>query len=288
MAYQLIQFGSLVFATNDSDISARHYIGSGASYARTFALSGGGAFNAFEGARAPIGPVSISYEAEILLRVPPDPGVTPDTIFDALSNIKALVGTVDQLWRDPPGSLSNQFVYAKLEYIDADWDPEASLILPFRAEFTQLSPYWNGDGHGRNSGTPLTDYKFTLTSSPDTITVQNDGDREATGIVIDVANPALAAAITVIEIESADGGFHFTWTGSLAAGETLSIDTRDRSVLKGSADAYSGFAYGANHDIAYWASLPGGPATDIDVTITGGSIGSIDPTIQVSFYDAWL
>jgi hypothetical protein len=279
MAYQLTQFGSLVFATNENDISARHYIGSGQSYAATFPLSGGGAFNAFEDARAPIGPVSISYEAEII--------VTSGTIWDAYMDLLALVGTVDQLWRTPPGSLAAQWVYAKLEYIDADWDPEASLVLPFRAEWTRLSPYWNGDGHGRNSGTPLTDYKFTLTSSPDTITVQNDGNREATGVVIDVANPALAAAITVIEIESSDGGFHFTWTGSLAAGETLSIDTRDRSVLKGSADAYSGFAYGANHDIAYWASLPGGPATDIDVTITGGSIGSIDPTIQVSFYDAY-
>jgi hypothetical protein len=280
MAYQLTQFGSLVFATNENDISARHYIGSGQSYARTFALSGGGAFNAFEGGRAPIGPVSIPYEAEII--------VTSGTIWDAYVELLALVGTVDQLWRDPPGSLSNQWVYAKLEYIDADWDPEASLVLPFRAEFTRLSPYWNGDGHGRNSGAPTTDNKFTLTSSPDTITVQNDGNREATGIVFDIANPALAAAITVIEIESTDGGFHFTWTGSLAAGQTLSIDTRDRSVLKASADAYSGFAYGANHEIAYWASLPGGPTTDVDVTITGGSIGVTNPTIQVSYYDAWL
>jgi hypothetical protein len=215
--------------------------------------------------------------------------VTPDTIFDALSNIKALVGTVDQLWREPPGSLSNQFVYAKLEYIDADWDPEASLVLPFRAEFTQLSPYWNGDGHGRNSGSPTTDYKFTLTASPQTVTVQNDGNREATGVVIDIANPVGAAAITVIDLDCSDGGWHLTWTGSLAANQTLSIDTRDRSVLKASADAYSGLAYGVNHEIAYWVSLPGGPNTDIDVTITDGSVGGAQsPTIQISFYDAWL
>lgn len=281
MAYQITQFGDLIFATNESDINARHYIGSGPSYARTFALSGGGAFNAFSGRRAPIGPVSIPYEGEIV--------VTSGTIWDAYIELLALVGTVDQLYRAVPGSLSDQWVYAKMEWVDADWEPEASLWLPFKTEWSRISPYWNGDGHGRNSGSPTTDYKTTINTSPKTVTVQNDGNREATGVVLDIANPVGAAAITVIDLNCVDGGWHLTWTGSLAANQTLSIDTRDRSVLKASADAYSGFAYGVNHATDYWALIPTPDPTDIVITITGGSVGGAQsPTIQVSFMDAWL
>jgi hypothetical protein len=138
----------------------------------------------------------------------------------------------------------------------------------------------NGEYSNLTTYSDLASTGVTLGTSPQVVTITNDGDATVLGAVVTVT--AGSADITALEIES-DSGAHLTYDGTIEDGEALVVDCGALSVKNDGSSAYADFALGANHTARYWLPLPTGD-TDLTVTWTGGGTGS---TIKVEFYDAW-
>ena len=99
-----------------------------------------------------------------------------------------------------------------------------------------------------------------------------------------------AAILTITAAGNAISGITFkcgscdwTFSGSVAAGKVLTIDTGTRSIRNDGIDAYSLFALNAGHTVADWLQLAPG-ANSVTITYTcAGAATAFTPT----FYDGW-
>lgn len=102
-------------------------------------------------------------------------------------------------------------------------------------------------------------------AAPTGLLVQNGGD-------VPVANATLAVArtsgtITAVRVQGP--GIDWTWTGSIGADQTLTIDCGAQTMRVGSSDVYSGWTRAAGHTAAGWLPLGVGD-TALTITLTGG------------------
>jgi len=121
---------------------------------------------------------------------------------------------------------------------------------------------------------------FTTPISPE---INNAGDAVQRDITITIT--AAGTDITVLGISNAEAGhvsdFHFT--GTIAVGKSLVIDTEAWSVLNDGADAWDDLAFQGGHAIDGFLRFKGGNNT-INLHRTGGSN---DSTYEFAFYDAF-
>ncbi len=97
--------------------------------------------------------------------------------------------------------------------------------------------------------------------------------------VHDAVFSAAATSGTVTSVRVQGAGIDWTWTGSLASGQTLTVDAGAQTVRRGSTNAYSGFARASGHTAAGWLPLAPGDNVLL-VTVTGGNAD-----ISVTHYD---
>lgn len=86
---------------------------------------------------------------------------------------------------------------------------------------------------------------------------------------------------TITHVAIGGSGIALTWTGSLAVGQVLVIDSGEKTVLKEGANAYSGFTYGVGHTTEDPLPLLRGDNI-ISVTLTGGN-----GDVTVEHYNQW-
>lgn len=98
------------------------------------------------------------------------------------------------------------------------------------------------------------------------LAVHNDGAYPVEDAVLTVAR----TSGTITSVQVAAAGIEITWTGSIGAGQTLTIDAGRQTVLLGDTDAYSGFALGSGHTIDGWLTLTPG-ANPLRITVVGGN-----------------
>jgi hypothetical protein len=168
--------------------------------------------------------------------------------------------------------------------------PQYLFYQPVGLTFEIKDPGWNGRGYGLpwylNDGTLLDDGEYldmdntiTLDGSPKSATITNGGNRTVTATIVTFT----AAGNAISAITFACGSCNWTFSGSVAAGKVLTVDTGTRSIRNDGTDAYSYFTLNAGHTVADWLQLdPGANAVTITYTCAGAAT-----KLNVTYYDGW-
>ncbi len=282
--YRLIRFG-LIDLEHYNQVDA---IGSGATPTAYQPLPEGGALDGFGDQQKHPGAV----ERTISRRLRGETEAALETLYFQLL---ALRGKRDRLYRrTSQGDIHWQ--YARLVELTAQRNYEQTkykFIQDLDLRFVTQEAFWRGDLGGvwyLDSGEYLdsglvydSGETHTLDGSPKAITISigtDDGRGPTRALQMRVT--AGSAPITSINIARA-GGESLTFSGTIAAGDALLIDTGTMQVTNDGADAYDDLALSPTADLASWFALEPGD-NDLTVTYTGGGTGS---TIDFTYYEAW-
>jgi hypothetical protein len=265
MTWQLYSFASVVLPTGSPLLP----VGAPPAYTAGVNLPGGAYFDQ-EGTHH--GGPKLPYELRLRVTALAASHTALETALFALTELSGLRGTLIRVLAD--GS-TQQWCTAKLLSVPASGDVQNVRSQPLELVF-QVQSYWY-------KATAITN-TTTLNTSPKTVTLLNAGNARVTDAVITVT--AGSAAITSLTI-ARTGYSELQYTGTIAAGKALVIDTGAWSVLNDGADAYTAeFQRTSNHIENTWFRLPRSTpsGTAFTVTIVGGST---DSTISFVYYEAW-
>ena len=275
---RLTQFGTYVFPLYNK----RDLVSTGDTGGTLLRLPGGGAYDAYGTDNAPEGIREVSTEFEIIES-------TTTAVQTARDQIRSRAGKWRRLWAHFPDG-TDRWTWARLSKVKMERRPTYLFYQPVGLTFEVKDPGWNGRGSGAewyldagqylDAGLYL-DYDDTITldGSPKTTTITNGGNRTVTAVVLSIR----AAGNPISGIRFVCGSCDWTFSGSVAAGKVLTIDTGTRSIRNDGIDAYSLFALNAGHTVADWLQLAPG-ANSVTITYTcAGAATAFTPT----FYDGW-
>lgn len=254
----------------------------------TVGLVGGGVYDAYgTGVTRQRYPFQLRYQCSAV-------GPTESVARAQINTLKAMIGTRAKLWRteagaDIPGA---HWCWARLADVDDSMRaPIPMWIVPVTLAFTIMGP-WKGlqhrDGWFFDSGKFFdnglafdSNEKFELSTSPQTVVVDNNGNIPVRDTVLWIT--AGDTAITYLKI--ALGSTEFEYTGTVAPGVRLTIDVENKSVLNGAAPGWADFNLTANHLVADWLVLY--PGNNSVIVTTTFSAGFEPPTIEFRYSDGW-
>lgn len=284
--YRLIRFGLT---------SLEHYnqvdvIGSGATPISYYPLPDGGALDQFGSQQKHVGTVERMSSRRLR-------GATAAETEQLYFQLLALRGTRNRLYRETlSGDIHWQ--YARLIEVTAQRSYELTkfgngIIQDIELRFVTQESHWRGDLGGAwylDSGEYLdtglafdSGQTYSLNSSPKSITVTTSNvDGRAPTRALQITVEAGSSAITSITI-ARTGGESITFSGTIASGNALVINTGTMQVTNDGSDAYDDLVLSPTADLAAWFSLAAGN-NNITVTFTGGGTGS---TIDFTYYEAW-
>ncbi len=275
---RLTRFGTYVFPL----FNKRDLVSTGDTGGTLLRLPGGGAYDAYGTDDAPEGIREVSTEFEII-------ETTTAAVQTQRDMIRSRAGKWRRLWAHFPDG-TDRWAWARLSKVKMERRPQYLFYQPVGLTFEIKDPGWNGIGHGAawylDSGLYLDaglylDYDDTITldASPKSTTITNGGNRTVTATILTFTAAGNAvSAITVV-----CGSCSWTFSGSVAPGKILTIDTGTRSIRNDGADAYSLFALNAGHTVADWLQLdPGANSATITYTCAGAATA-----LNVTFYDGW-
>lgn len=281
--YRLTQFGTVALDYyNQVDA-----VGSGTTPTAYQPLSEGGALDLYGDQQ--MHPHTVERVKSVRLRA-----ATEAALQTLYFTLLALCGKRDKLYRETPDGAS-QWIYARLVEITANRDYQFSKYRKFQdleLRFTTQEAFWHGDETGGflddggvfdDGGNFDTGDTTDLDSSPDTATVTVGTDAGLAPIkALTITVYADSSPITALTIARTDGEI-LTFNGTIAANESLIIDTGTLQVMNGGADAYDDLEFYVNADMASWFTLEPGD-NDITVTFTGGGTNA---KIEFNFREAW-
>lgn len=218
--------------------------------------------------------------------------VGPDaaTARARVDELKALIGKRDRLWRTMIDDGETHWAWARLSDVD---DTMRSRLpkwnIPCTLAFTVLGG-WHGLGHQGpwmldageylDEGLSLdNDDLYDLTSSTETITIENGGNLAVRDAIVKVT----AGDAPIMSVSVRSGLCDWTVTGQLGIGRTLVVDCAAKSVVKNGVNFYSGFSLGDDHMTPDWMVLEPGENL-VEVERDGGGTGS---TVEFVFADGW-
>ena len=284
--YRLTRFGL---------IDLEHYnqvdvIGSGPTPTSYYNLPDGGALDNFGSQQKHVGTVERTSSRRLR-------GATTAETEQLFFQLLALRGTRDRLYRQTKAE-KYHWQYARLVEVTAQRSYEQTkfgdgIIQDVELRFVTQETFWRGalggawyfdSGERFDTGLSFDSAQsFDLTSSPTAITVTTSDDiGRATVRALQITVEAGSAAITSITI-ARTGGETITFSGTIASGNALIIDTGTMQVTNDGNDAYDDLTLSPTADLAAWFSLIAGD-NDITITFTGGGTGS---TIDFNYYEAW-
>lgn len=281
--YRLIQFGS---------VSLEYYnqvdaVGSGETPTAYLPLPDGGAIDLFGDQQKH--PSTVERVKSLRLRAS-----TEAALQSLYFGLLALRGKRDKLYRETPDGAS-QWIYARLVELSASRDFQFSKFRRFQdleLRFVTQEAFWHGDATGSflDNGGLLDDGDYfdtgtsaDLDTSPETFDVTVGTETGlATIRAMTITVYADDAPITALIITRTDGET-LTFEGTIAADESLIIDTGTMQVMNGGADAYDDLVFDPTADLASWFTLEPG-TNEITVAFTGGGT---DAKISFVFQEAW-
>lgn len=278
---RLTQFGTYTLPL----YNRRDQISTGDAGGSLTALVSGVSYDHYGTDQAPESTMTVSASWEII-------ETTAAAVQTERDAIRALLGKRQRLWaRTPSGSW--RFVWARLARVRMERRIEYIYYQPVEATFEVAQPGWNGDGHGApwylDAGEDLDEGLFIdnldqwlPSSSPLTMTVNNGGNRTVSDVILTVT--AGSDSISNIRVVCTAQGVDWTYSGTVAAGDVLTVDGGARSVLNDGSNAYSGFALNAGHAVADWLRLAPGNNTVV-VTFSGNT--SDTAIFNMTYYDGW-
>lgn len=276
MTHVLERFGTTALPSFNSSQD----VGTGPAQTAYSPLSSGGAFDLLGSEQAQRADVPLNYAGQVWAS-------TRDLLASQVRSLRALFGKRDKLYRREDASLPYtgdvSWMWARATEIPiARAANTPGKLLDLAIAFITNSRVWNGTHHGagwnwNTSGVAWdTGYawnetgKYTLTTSPTTLTVPNAGNVSVTDAVITITSAS--GNITNPKV-TVTGVSEFQWTGTIAAGKSLVISLAAGSVKYDGADSYVNFSLTANHFIDAWLRLDT-PSTSVIVTWSGGGNGS--------------
>lgn len=256
-----VQFGSVDLPTLTPDYD----VGTGETRVNQFVLSGGGAYDADGSERTHRGVTPLPLKAELVEQT----ATAIDTAFDAL---RALVGTRDKLYAEFSNG-DTRWVWARLANITANNTADTPLNLPIGFDFRVESDHWYGEFHD--------DTVFLADgTNPFVPGFPNVGNYPLTEMRISIT--AGAADITSVTWTQT-GVAEWTYTGTVASGQDLVIDTGAQTVTNNGVGDYAHFNLTSNHVIDEWVRFQPGD-NPLTVTLVGGAT---DSQMLPEYYDAW-
>lgn len=180
-------------------------------------------------------------------------GSSGETIRDQLDELRALIGAVGTLIRQPKtGGDGNQSITARLLAVRQQKTTE--LYAEIDVTFEAVYPYWHGASKSANRVST-------------TISATNGGNAPVRDATLTVTGSATSVTVT-------GTGINFTWTGSISGGQQLVIS--GNSVTANGSPSKVTINSGHTRDVLI--ELESGANT---LTVTGGASASL------SWYDTW-
>ena len=282
--FRLIKFG----ATSLTHYNQVDSMGSGETPLLYQSLPEGGALDAFGSQQKH--PGTVEYTKTMRIKAS-----SKTAIQDLYMGLLALRGKRDLLYRQLLGSGAQQWKYARLAEVVASREYQQAQfkwMQDVELRFVAQDVFWRGtavgwtldSGYFLDAGLNLdTGSSQSLTSSPKTftITIGTDAGRAPIRAIILTVNPG-NASMSNIKIARTNGET-LTFSGTVAVGDRLVIDTGSMQVTNGGVDAYSSLALSPTADLATWLTLLTG-ANDFTVTWSGGGTGA---TLTFVYYESW-
>lgn len=261
MTYKVTKFGSTNFPT----ARATPDVGTFASLLAIVQLPGGGTHDEQGTDQSPtmIGPLRV----ECLLTAAT--AAAADTAYQLL---RALRGVRDKLYRVRQDT-DEEWVYARLDKINATRAPEDIATMNVEMIFMVQSRCWSGDAK-----TP----GVLLASTPDTVICANAGDADVLNAVITIT--AGTEPLQDIDITDGRSQTNITFSGTIAATKALIIDCGAKTVENDASDAYAYWDLSSHADDE-WVRINQDGAT-ITFAYAGGT-PTDDGTIAFSYYEGW-
>lgn len=283
--YRLIRFGT---------VSLEHYnqvdtVGTGVTPTAYQALPDGGALDNFGDQQKHPGAVERSISRRLR-------GTSQANLESLFLQLSALRGTRAKLFRRTvSGDIHWQ--YARLIELSAQRNYELTqykLLQDIELRFVTQEATWRGDlggvwyldsGEYLDSGLAYdSGESYALDASPKSINIVIGTDKGRAPIrAVRIKVTAGNAPITAMTI-ARSGGESLTFSGTLAAGKSLVIDTGTLQVTNDGNDAYASMVFSPTANMAVWFSLQAG-TNALTVTFSGGGTGS---TIDFTYYEAWF
>lgn len=304
--YYITRFGSYNFLTRSGNFA--DFVGSGGSFPSATRTADGW-FDFRLDTRAPLDLTTLTARKLIYA---PDPGCV-SSAADVFRDLRALRGERLRLfrtWKDQP--FTQEWCWARLENFDGVEEVRGNkspLFVLSDLAFTQLTPYWYGQGWGDTDYTLIPYYEGqTLSTSAAAVQfdilatgttthqIENRGNRDVLFVEWDLVNGAISATDYTIRVRNTTvaaktHGWHYdatTLTGNpIGSGESVTIHGGNRTVIETAAgpvlnNTFNEFTrVGVNEQ---WLVLYPG-INDIEVTVAGA--GTVDLEIMPNYFDAW-
>lgn len=187
------------------------------------------------------------------------------------AQVRALMekkGSQAQLWRRRLVDGVLQWKTARLLAVQwqRKWDDHA-IVADITAQFETMMEFWRAATATTASGSATDGVMLALS-------VDNDGETidDATIVVTRTSGTITAVSLVCVEL-----GINLSWTGSIGAGEALTIDCGAQTVRENGVDAYSGFSL-SGHTAAGWLPIRQGQYP-FAATVTGGNA-----TVSIQYY----
>lgn len=269
MAYWLTSFASTTIPVNLGDRGSMD-VAAGVADAPLISLPGGRVFDPL-GSTTAYRP-SATFVARVMIV-----SDTPATIKSVLDSWQALIGTVGTLVRTADsGGSTHQLTARLMSATVLGRTVEGSRIVRMMLTFQAVSFPWQTAPStllfGTNATVSTTHYTQAYTNGG------NIGQFNCQFIV----TPTGGATMTSVTILNSNSGYQISYTGSVASGKQLAIDTATTTVTNDGVADYANFVPPTTSE--RWMLIPAGNSTfTYYATFSGG--GNIH--FQITAGDAW-
>jgi hypothetical protein len=185
--------------------------------------------------------------------------------------LKVKIGQWSKVWRKsyPDGTLT--YKYCRLLHVEHLEDVEkAGVVAELQSNFETLDVGW------RSASADVVTVTIAAGGS-ETLLVYNRGRYPVIDGILRIT--CTSGTITTVTIFGPQ--IDITWTGVLASGQALIIDSGSQIAPIGATDAYTGLTFGVGHTSAEWLPLAVGLAP-LTVGIVGGAA-----TVTLEHVDRW-
>lgn len=289
MPYVIYQFGTTVLP----QYSAEANVGTMRMQSSIRELPGGGVWRAQGIQRSGRAPSTVTKRCSFAEDTDADMRTT-------YNELRALVGTVDRLWRVWDDADTPEWVWAEMREVDSTRQKGMVSHLEVDLEFAVLSPAWLGthhaeawsvtippqiivgDGHTLGSGSTIA---LGPPAIPTVQVINNNGNTIVRdGVITITAGDAAITSVSVLVTSLAAASIsEWLFSNNILAGQELVVDAGTWTVTNNGVDAYSGFTLASNHN--HDGLLVLGPgANGAVITYAGGGVGS---TFLCDFHDSW-
>lgn len=190
---------------------------------------------------------------------------TPGThLRSQIQALRSRVGVRGSLWRQRlDDSATREWITARC--VSVDWNrnvDERTNRAVVRCQFESAMTAWRAA-----SATTTTVSASAGVETP--FVLSNGGDVTIDDAIIAIARTS--GTITAVTVNCAQLGISWTWgTGSIGAGQTLTVDAGARTVRRGTTNVYSAFSLNSGHTARGWLPIPPGTYS-FTVLCTGGA-----------------